>query len=166
MVNATGAIGNLEACTSSTTRTIFGLMWQGSLDTLTADCRQNTNRLLGSMQPALITAPGAACRFRLAFGGRLETRCRSWLSPSLARLQRSAADPTIKVVCRLPKICQESHTAASGCLYLALQGRCFGSKTPVVCSVHAALEGVAQKIQDKDTSQSEVSCARTSFQIS
>ncbi len=66
-------------------------------------CRFSANCFPGNMQPALITAPGAACRFRLAFGGRLETRCRSWLSPSFARLQRSAADPTIKVVYLVPK---------------------------------------------------------------
>ncbi len=130
-------------------------------------CRFSANCFPGSMQPALITAPGAACRFRLAFGGRLETRCRSWLSPSLARFERSAADPTIKVVYLLPKklpiFCTQ---VLKGVLICALQGRCFGSKTPVLCSVHAAVEGVAQKIQDKDTSQSEVSCARTSFRIS
>ena len=104
---------NLEACTGLTTRAISGLMWQGSLDTLTADSRQIVP---GNMQPALITAPGAACRFRLAFGGRLETRCRSWLSPSLARLQRSAADPTIKVVYLLAKSIQNCTQMLEGAL--------------------------------------------------
>ena len=37
-----------------------------------------------------------------------------------------------------------------------VQERCFVSKSPAVCSVHAAVEGVAQKIQHDDIARSEV----------
>ena len=36
------------------------------------------------------------------------------------------------------------------------QGRCYGGRSGPVCSVHAAVEGVAAKVQQAETSESEV----------
>ncbi|KAL3138236.1 hypothetical protein ABBQ32_006056 [Trebouxia sp. C0010 RCD-2024] len=82
------------------------------------------------MQSSLVTAPTAACRLRLAFRGNLQRGCGSWLSPSLARLRRTADDATAK-------------------------GRCYGTRLGPVCSVHAAVEGVAAKVQHAEASQAE-----------